>query len=238
MAIKTRIDSVAQDIGLIVNEMLSPVAQGMAVATFAREAIAEGDATNKRILGRVPPRTVTVDGRKGGALESVRPAGGSIVVEWELIGDVLGWIGNTLRERSPVVSGDYKKAHTLFADGREVEIGGEVPQAEEYVFLNPLPYARKIEMGKTKSGRDFVVQVPNRIYERTAKDAKARFGNLVNIKSVYRAVEGSSILAYVASDRSQVRSKNGRFQAGSNAAAMAHERSLRVPAILVSLKAN
>lgn len=238
MAVKTRIDSVSRDIGLIVDDMLSPAAQGRSVAAFAREAIAEADATNKRILGRVPPRTITVDGRQGAALESVKAVGGSIITEWELIGDVLVWIGNALRDRSPVLSGKYRDSHTLFANGSEIEIGGNVPQSDEYVFLNPLPYARKIEMGKTKSGRDFVVQVPNRIYERTAKDARSRFGNLANIKSVFRAVEGSSILAYVASDRSQVRSKNGRFQAGSNAAAMAYERERRVPAILVTLKAN
>ena len=51
------------------------------------------------------------------------------------------------------------------------------PLASEYVFLNTVPYARKIEIGKTESGRDFVIQVPNRIYERTANDAQARFGN-------------------------------------------------------------
>lgn len=237
MAVKTRIDSIATDINLIVSAMLSPAAQSRAVADYARGEIQKADEKNRRVLGRVPPKTITVDGQSGGQLDNVRPNGGSIITEWELIGDVLVWIGNTLRDRSPVVSGKYRDAHTLFADGTEIEIGGEVPQANEYVFLNPLPYARKIEIGKTKSGRDFVIQVPNRIYDRTADDAKKRFGNLANIKSVYRAVEGSSILAYVASDRTQVRSKNGRFLPGSNAAAMAHERDLRVPAILVTLKA-
>ncbi len=187
MAVRTRIDSIAADINLIVSDLLSPEAQSRAVAEFARGAIAEADETNRSVLGRVPPRTVTVDGNRGAALETVKPVGGSIITEWELIGDVMIWIGQTLRDRSPVASGRYRDSHTLFADGREVPLGTVVPQFEEAVFLNPLPYARKIEIGKTRSGRDFVVSVPNRIYERTAKDAKARFGNMASIRMDYRA---------------------------------------------------
>ena len=51
--------------------------------------------------------------------------------------------------------------------------GETIPPADEYVFINPVPYARRIEVGKTKSGRPFLIQVPNKIYERTAKDARA-----------------------------------------------------------------
>lgn len=185
MAVKTRIDSISRDIGLIINEELSPAAQKRAVADFARTAISEADEANRRVLGRVPPRTVTVDGRTGAPLESVRPAGGSIIVEWEIVSDVLVWIGDALRERSPVVSGDFRKGWVLLADGQVVDDGRQVPVAEVYTFVNVVPYARKIEVGKTKSGRDFVIQVPNRIAERTAKDAAARFGNIAKIRSVW-----------------------------------------------------
>lgn len=240
MAVRTRIDSIAADINLIVSELLSPEAQSRAVADFARGAIAEADETNRSVLGRVPPRVVTVDGNRGAALETVRPVGGSIIVEWELIGDVMIWIGRTLRDRSPVgPSGKYRDSHTLFADSKEVPIGADVPIASEYVFLNPVPYARKVEIGKTKSGRDFVISVPNRIYERTAKDAQARFGNMANIKFSYRAPEDFGILAYVRVVRTTGRDKKGRITSGqsaSNAAAAAHERSLRVPAIVITIR--
>jgi hypothetical protein len=222
MALKTRIDSVATDVKLMLDAALSPQAQSQAFAAYAEAAIADADATNRRVLGRVPPRTVTVDGARGAALSSVRP-NGSIVAEWELIGEVLIWIGLTLKARSPFVSGDYQRAHTLYADGVEVAIGGNVPPADEYVFLNPLPYARKIEIGKTKAGRDFVIQVPNRIYERTAKDAAARFGNLAVIKMGYRAPFNSAILA-------------GSGSRGKSAATR-FERDLRVPAIVITLRA-
>lgn len=201
MAVRTRIESVATDINLFVSRDLSPAGQSRAVAEFARGAIAEADQTNRRILGRIPPRTVTVDGRQGAALDSVRPAG-TIIAEWEVVNDVLIWIGDMLRERSPIVSGDYRKGWTLLADGRAVDEGQQVPHAEVYTFVNVVPYARKIEVGKTRSGRDFVIQVPNRIAERTAKDAAARFGNIARIRSVWINLLGAYTLRHDQASRS------------------------------------
>ncbi len=194
-------------------------------ASFAAQAIAEVDASNRNILGRLPPPTITVDGRSGADLARVDLTHGLIVVDWDIVGDVLVWIGETLRERSPFRSGRYRDSHTLFADGVEVDIGGQVPQASEYVFLNPVPYARKIEIGQTRSGRAFVIQVPNRIYERTAADARARFGNVASIKDTYRAPLGGALLKYVP------------IRGAASRVASSVERELRVPAIVVTLKA-
>lgn len=195
MAVKVRIDSVATEINLIVSEMLSPEAQSRAIATYARGEIQQADDTNKRVLGTSPARTVTVDGRVGAAMDSVRPSGGSIIVEWDVVADVLIWIAQTLEDRSPSVSGDYKRGHTLFADGVEVVASASVPPAEEYVFINVVPYSRRLEVGKTESGRDFLIQVPNRIYERTAKDAKARFKN-IKIQSRFVSLNSSYKLKF------------------------------------------
>jgi hypothetical protein len=63
--------------------------------------------------------------------------------------------------------------------------------AREYTFINMVPYARRIEIGKTKSGRSFALQVENRIYERTAKDAKAKFGKAADIQFGYRESVGA-----------------------------------------------
>ena len=190
MALKTKIEPIAKDIDLAINEMLSPVARSKAFAEYARGAIEEADQANQHILGRIPPRKTFVDGREGSSLESINPDRGTIVAEWELMTDVLRWIAATLEERSPVLSGNYKRNHILFADGQPVPRGAQIPEADEYRFSNLVPYARRIEIGKTKAGRAFVVQVPNRIYERTAQDAKARFGNMAEIFFTYRGVVG------------------------------------------------
>lgn len=200
MVVKARIDSIATDIKVIISDTLTPEAQGRAAAQFAREAIADADATNKRILGRIPPRTVTVDGVAGAPLERVKPAGGSIIAEWEIVGDVLIWIARTLEDRSPRVKGDYLRGHTLFADGVEVPATQNVPVAEEYTFVNVVPYSRILEVGKTDAGRDFLIQVPNRIYERTGRDAKALFKN-VKIQSRFISLSDSYKLKFIQRSR-------------------------------------
>ncbi|WP_158669508.1 hypothetical protein [Bradyrhizobium guangdongense] len=236
MAVRTRIDSISRDIDLVVNEMLSPAAQSRAVAAYARAAIAEADETNRRILGRLPPKVISVDGRRGAQLEQVKPSGGVIVAEWELFGEVLAWIGQTLRDRSPRVSGAYRDAHTLFADGVETEIDVEVPQADVYTFINLTPYARKLEVGKTESGRDFLVLVPNRIYERTYRDAKARFGNTAKITFGYETQTGAYRLKFNqvsrSWDRAQGRWRISKRQRADRVAGSA----VSVPAIKVSFR--
>lgn len=221
MTIASRFDTF--DLTLITGD-LSPAGQRAVVAQYAAAEIAETEASNRRVLGRVPPAAIAVDGRAGAPLASVKLKGGVITADWAVVGDVLIWIGRALQERSPVVSGRYRDSHTLFADAVEVEIGADVPPAAQYVFLNPVPYAHKIEIGRTKAGHDFVVQVPNRIYERTAADANAKFGNIASIRFSYRAPLDGAILKYV-----PVRGPVSR-------AASALERELRVPSIIVTLR--
>lgn len=215
MALTTRIDPIGRDIEVMINDLLSPAAQSRAVAAFARDEIAQADLINARALGRVPDKVITVDGSRGATLDRVRPEG-VIVAEWEIFTDVLVWIAQTLAERSPRLSGEYLMGHRLFADGSEIAVSNNPPPAAEYTFLNVAPYSRKIEVGKTKAGRPFVVQVPNRIYERVAKDARARFGNIADIRLSYRETTN----AY------QVRGRRG----GSSA--------LRAPAIIVKIKGS
>ncbi len=193
MALSIKIDPVERFTEVDVRNDLSLPEQRASVAAYVQDGIAEAKATNARVLGRVPPFTVTVDGREGAPLDSVNPDGGSIIVEFELVGDVLTWIAQTLLDRSPVVSGAYRKGHTLFADGAEVDPFGVIPSASVYVFTNGVPYTRKIEIGKTEAGRDFVIQVQNKIYERTATDAKAKYGNIAKIRFTYQSLQGGAI---------------------------------------------
>ncbi len=220
MALKVRIDPIERDIAAMIRADLSPQSQAREAAAFARSGIEEASRINRQILGRDPPLTVTVDGRKNAPLDSVKPNGGTIIAEWELIESVLAWIGDELVKRSPRVSGDYIKGHTLFVDGLEVRPGGRIPPGEEYVFTNTVPYARKLEVGKTKSGRAFVIQVPNRIYEHTAKDARSMFRDQADIRFAFREFVGGYRLK-----RSVGRSKGRR--AGD---------ALTAPAIIVRLK--
>lgn len=234
--VKVRIEPIESWVKIVVDGDLSPKARSQAVADFAREAIAETEQANRAVLGRETPATVYVDGRAGAPLETVDPDRGRIVAEFDLVMQVLDWIWNRLRESSPVRSGAYREAHRLFADGAEVAATGDVPEAEEYAFTNTVPYARKIEIGKTQAGRDFVIQVEPRIYDRVAKEARSRFGNLAQIGYTFRGIVGGMQVDPIKAGASTLkRGRNGRFVAQGGP--REHNKpKLRYPTITVRLR--
>jgi hypothetical protein len=183
MPVTTRVQSIEKDISIIIAQDLSPEAMSAVFGEFAQEKITEADDINRRVLGRIPPRKVYVDGREGAPLASVRPSG-VIVAEWELVADALFFIAEELKKVSPVRSGQYQASHTLFADGAEIEIGKEIPPASEYVFLSAVIYARKIEGFPGRKPQS--PQAPKGVYEITALKAAGIYGNQAKIRFVWR----------------------------------------------------
>jgi hypothetical protein len=152
------------------------------LAAFAAEQIKEAAQQDRQVLGVVPPYDVYVDGRKGAPLTDVKPDG-VIRAEFHLVFDVLAWIATQLQTHSPVLTGRYAKSHELFADGAEVNDPDHAPPADEYVFTNIQPYARKLERGKSS-------QAPDGVYQAVATLAQQRFGNVAKITFSYRTVIG------------------------------------------------
>lgn len=189
MPLDIKIKPVSQSFQVLVDELLSPKAQSAKIADFARRQIRAADEINRRAFGVVPPKKVTVNGREDELLTNIPLPRGVIIAEYRVIDDVLVWIMQTLRERSPVVSGDYRRGHKMFADDVEAN-PNKPPIASRYSFFNVVPYTRKIEFGKTQSGRDFVIQVENRIYKRTGDDARGKFGNVARISNGFASVVG------------------------------------------------
>jgi hypothetical protein len=226
--VRTRVEPIDRDVNLIIDELLSPAARSREFAETARSFLADADETNRRVLGRIPPSHTFVDGREGAALESVHPDG-VIVREYDLIAEALIWISDELKRKSPKLSGRYGNSHTLFADGVEVDIGGVIPAAEKYVFLNTTAYARKIEgaSGRPPSSR----QAPAGVYQVTARQASAKFGNSAKITFAYDAPLGGGIFdwAHTASARRLAHRVRGGNQARHTAWLT------KVPSILVRL---
>ncbi len=190
MPVKTKITPFSLTSKILVDGALSPGARSATVAAYARKEIAKADAINLRVFGSIPPKKVTVNGRENAELINIPPDRGIIIAEYRLHEDVLAWIMQTLRDRSPFLSGDYKNGHRLFADDVECDPANP-PIATRYAFFNLVPYARRLEVGKTKSGRDFLVAPPNKIYARTGADAKAKFGNVAKITSGFASTPNS-----------------------------------------------
>lgn len=183
MALKTRVEPIDRDVQLMLSQDLSPAGQSAALSQFAKESIAEIDESNRSILGRLPPRKVWVDGSEGASLDTVRP-NSIIVAEWELVATALRFIADELKKVSPVRSGRYQASHTLFADGTEVPVGKEIPQAAEYVFLSDVVYAVKIEgtVGKPPQSK----QAPKGVYQITAIKANGIYGNTAKVRFEWR----------------------------------------------------
>jgi hypothetical protein len=154
----------------------------------ARDGHAKIMAEAKARTGVVPQWEAFANQRGNTNLNSVILPG-PIVYLYHYTTEVIEQALLLLQRLSPVRTGLYAKSHTIYVNGRPA---GRAPKVltGEVIISNPVPYARKIEIGKTRSGRPFVIQVPNRIYERAAKALRSRYRNVAKIEYAYINVAG------------------------------------------------
>jgi hypothetical protein len=196
MPIRVRVQPIQRDIQLLLDDLKSPQQRSQALADFARDEIDDAKTINRQALGYDPPVTIYVDGTKGAPLDSVKNV---IVADFELVGQLVLWIHGQLQMHSPVRTGRYKESHALFADGHQVDpIGPTIPIADEYVFVNLVPYARKIERGLSP-------QAPDGVYQVVAHLAQAEFRNVARVTFSYRTAIGGAIIGGKLGDRSENR---------------------------------
>jgi hypothetical protein len=149
-------------------------------------------ATAKREHARImttdpkPERfTRSVDGVVGAAEEKVK-SGGVIRYHYQRLEQIIQFAMETLFDLSPVLSGEYRKSHMLFVNGVAAASLKDWDGSGEVVITNPLPYARKIEIGK------MTMRVPgsDRVYQQAAQVVKRRYGNQVTVTFTFRAILG------------------------------------------------
>lgn len=191
----SRVDSLEQDIDLMISQSLSPEAQSQLIADFARETLVEAEKTNEAALGTVPPHQTFVDGREGADENSVGPSG-VIVYEFDIVLELFAWIDQQLIEHSPIGSGTdphpgrYQRSHLFFADSEAADPLDPPPVAAEYIFVNDQPYARKIEAAEA-------------VYESVAALAQRRFGNIAKITFGWRSLNGGAVGDWAAKSNSK-----------------------------------
>jgi hypothetical protein len=100
---------------------------------------------------------------------------GPIVYNYRYLVDLIRFALDELRKQSPTVSGNYRNSHTVYVN--DAPVGGDVPKTinpgDKIYIANPVPYARRLEIGRTKGGaRPFLISVPNRIYYRVTEMIK------------------------------------------------------------------
>lgn len=194
MSVRVRYTPVERIIRAKIDARLSPQERSKTVARFARVKLGEAQEANRRVLGHVPDHEQIVNGRRGAALETAHPDKGTIVFRFRLAAEVIPWIMAELIRRSPIGpaggAGTYREQHLLFADGVQVHMSENLPPAAEYAIINSTPYARKIEIGATRSGRPFVISAEPRLYDSVSHEAASRFRNIVKISYTFRPLEG------------------------------------------------
>jgi hypothetical protein len=105
MAVRVKITPFNRKFNYVAPKGFSREDQTLAFAEFAQERIDDAKAQNARVLGAVPPYTVSVDGRLGAPLTSAQPNNPlGVYVEFELVFEALSWIGDMLEQFSPVGS--------------------------------------------------------------------------------------------------------------------------------------
>jgi hypothetical protein len=180
MAVRTKVESFNLNYDVITKELLSPEAQRHVFVERTTQLVNDVKQQNAKVLGRVPAHTISVDGREGAPISSVKIPGGVVFVEFELVFEAISWIGEMLRQFSPVKKGVYRDSHVLLADNVAVDPDAVPPIATEYQFVNLTPYARKIERGLSP-------KAPTGVYQAVAKLAasSSKFGNVARIKFGY-----------------------------------------------------
>jgi hypothetical protein len=189
--ITAKLDPIARDLRVALDEWTGPRARAEALAERAGAILAETDARNAAALGRLPDFDTFVDGLKTEQLDRVR-ADGVIVRVYDAMPLVLMQIGTLLWDHSPYRSGFYREHHYLLADGIEIAVvreGWSLPAlprgVNEFVFIPGATYARRLERGWSK-------QAPDGVYQVVGTMAKATFNRLAKISFGYRALVGAA----------------------------------------------
>jgi hypothetical protein len=189
-------------------------ANGLSAEMVGKELARVAKAENAKVQQEFRPSETRhfVDGRENAPEESAKAV---ILYRYSYWAEVIDEIYRMLVEASPVgpaAGGHYRDDHWLFVNGQRRDAAtdgavGDIPAGAEVVFVNARPYARKIEGGlRTIAGHmgdegkemyragGLSDQAPNGVYEITAKAAKSRFGNMVDIRFEYRRVVSGAAL--------------------------------------------
>jgi hypothetical protein len=127
--------------------------------------------------GIAPLGRQVVDGAPDAPLSAIQPDS-QIVILWNYLPEVARRTYEALVQRSPRLGGLYIQGLLKLIDGQPGDFAEINYDTEQVMFVATVPFARRLEVGKTKSGAPFVHQVAPHIVKETAVIAKQKFGDL------------------------------------------------------------
>jgi hypothetical protein len=169
---------------------------------LVRTAIAQRDrviAEQTARSGFAPHYRQIVDGVLGAPLEAVKPTG-VIVFAWDYILEVVIEAMAALAAAVPVRTGNLLEHIRLFADGVEAarDGGGEAGfgdialNTKQVVIVVDVEYARRLEVGLTKSGAPVVHLARPHFVEQTAIILQSRFRDQARVTFTYSHLGGAA----------------------------------------------
>lgn len=182
---------------------------------LARAARAERDDLIAKRQASPFYRTL-VDGREGVSEEMIRP-GGAIIYRFNTLGQAALFGLAFARERSPVLSGAYRRGWVVAVNGKPWSMDlRDIPAHAEVVLVNAAPYGRKIDTGGQRT-------IGRGIAEATRQAVMKRFPNITAGVTFMRltGAMGGFQTPYVLKG-------NSRSQAVKHAARRQHAGSLTV----------
>lgn len=136
-----------------------------------------------------------VDGVSGVSEENVKPHG-IIIYRYKRLEGLTKKVMEKLFDLSPVLSGDYRNNHTMMVNGEVVRNLKDWDGSPITIF-NPLPYARKIELGRMHMR----VSGTSRVYQQAAQALTASYGRVMKTRFTFIQWSGRRVPALIISSR-------------------------------------
>lgn len=166
-------------------------------AQTQQQVAAKAKLLHQDIMG-APPQPLGfvrhVDGKKNAPEESVKP-GGVIVYDYNRLDQVAEAALDTLRQLSPADSGDYARSHMILLNGTPVDSLKGWKSGDTITISNPLPYTRKIELGRKG------YRAHGNVYEKAERILARRFGNQASIYFAYRQAPPGDIHSWASTSK-------------------------------------
>lgn len=117
-------------------------------------------------------------------------AASTIILAWQYLDAAVRRIYGLMLTGAPKITGDYARSITIFADGADVTDrflsgGMELPATATIAIAATVPYSRRLEVGRDRSGGAFAVQVPMHNVEQIAAVARRLVGDIAAVKFTF-----------------------------------------------------
>ena len=139
--------------------------------------------------GIAPTTETIVDRVRGAPIEAAGPAS-TILIEFSYLREIAQWLIDWLAGKAGKLSGAYANSFKLLVNGAESPITAINHETREFVIINTKPYARRLEIGKTKTGRAFAIKQERFFVKSVIGHGQARFGNMVRMRHTLLPIQG------------------------------------------------